>query len=118
MGSFLLERHDYEGLRSFLRRNGFTDELDFWRSLSGLSQGTIADHLIHYLRSLGYTGTATDQLRDFLQDQVDFAGQGATLYDLADRFYNGTYPPAGADALLMETGDFLLLEDGGKILLE
>lgn len=93
MGNKRLEgRLDAKDFKSWVNRTGYRDELDFWSGLSGLSQGTLTDHMVKYLSSLGYHGTPDDMLSTFLSDQVGLiGGHAGTLYDKADRFYNGTY---------------------------
>lgn len=69
--------------KEYLTANGFVDELDFWKSLSGLSSGTCHDHMVEYLTTLGYTGTAADKFRAFLRDQSQFEG---TTFDMLNDF--------------------------------
>lgn len=93
MGNKRLEgRLDAKDFDRWVKRSGFRNELDFWSGLSGLNKGTLTDHMVKYLSSLGYRGTPDDMLSTFLSDQVGLiGGHVGTLYDKADRFYNGVY---------------------------
>jgi hypothetical protein len=37
-------------------------ELQYWQSLSGLTKGSMSDHMNKYLGSLGHTGTLKDRI--------------------------------------------------------
>lgn len=92
MGSNRLNRLDEKDFYAWVKRSGYANELDFWSGLSGLSKGTLVDHMTTYLRSLGYTGSPDVQFRQFLKDQVGLiSGREGTLYDMASEFYEGTY---------------------------
>lgn len=112
MGTHLLQRYDYGDFLEFLSRNGFVDEFDFWSSLSGISAGSVTDHLKDYLQSLGYSGSPTDMVREFLQDQVGYQG---SIYDDATVFYEGTYPPVGGTQIVDDEGVGVVDDDGTAV---
>lgn len=93
--------------------------MDFWSSLSGLAHGTITDHMTSYLSSLGYNGTPRDMLCHFLRDQIQ-TGRGATIFDMANQLFDGTYGAAApsASAILTEDGDILTTEGGDHLVIE
>lgn len=81
---------------TWVKRSGFKDEMDFWSSLSGMSRGTVVDHMVRYLSSLGYGGTPNDQFRRFLKDQVGLIGTSGQLgegstFDMANEFFDLTW---------------------------
>ena len=103
-------------MEEWLQRSGFKNfELDFWSTLSSISDGTSFDHMASYLTELGYTGGADDQLRTFLQDQ---ASVGST-FDNANQMFQGAYATgtSGTD-ILAEDGSALLNEDGTTLITE
>lgn len=77
---------------AWVKRVGYTDEFDFWSSLSGIQSTSVVDHMVTYLRSLGYTGTPNDQFRRFLKDQVGLiGGYEGTTFDMGNEFFDGTF---------------------------
>lgn len=80
---------------AWVKRSGFTDEFDFWSSLSGIVSDSVVDHMTTYLRSLGYTGNPNDQFRKFLRDQVGLLNMTpahiGTLFDEVNEFFDGTF---------------------------
>lgn len=119
MGTPRLKILDTYDFFQWVKRSGYTDEMDFWSSLSGIPTGTVVDHMVEYLSSLGYGGTPNDQLAQFLKDQVGLVGgYEGTLYDMANELFDGTFSVSTDEFLLGEDGGFILGEDGGKIILE
>lgn len=110
MGTHRLTRIDTADFYDWVHRSGYDDELDFWSSLSGLSSGSLVDHMTTYLASLGYTGTPNDQFRQFLRDQTGIDG---TIYDLANHLYQGTFSlGVGSQNITTEDGINITTEDG------
>jgi len=114
VGSHRLRPLDPSRFRSWADRGGFPTEHYFWQSLSGLSSGTIVDHMNAYLTSLGYVGTPNDKFRQFLRDQT---GLDSTIYDMAVVFFNNLFG-GETNYILTEDGNYLVDEDGNKITLE
>lgn len=112
MGTFHLRKFDTFDFYQFLQRSGYTDEYDFWSSLSGLSSGTETDHMVHYLQSLGYGGCTANMFYDFIQDQAQFtADQGASRYDLLNKLYQGSF---GGGVQEYDNG-WIVRDDDGNI---
>ena len=84
MSTHRLTRLDTGDFYRWVNRVGYRNELEFWQSLSGLSRGTIFDHMDSYLTSLGYTGHPDDKVRQFLIDQI--AAQSGSLANLGTLF--------------------------------
>lgn len=114
MGTARLKRISPSKFNAWVKRSGFTDEMNFWSSLSGLSRGTVVDHMTTYLSSLGYSGTPSDQFRKFLRDQTGLLG---TTFDMGNQFFDGTFSvtPGEDSFILSEDGTYILGEDGGRI---
>jgi hypothetical protein len=115
---FYLHQLDNYAFEQWVKRSGFDDELDFWSSLSGLSSGTVYDHMDEYLGYLGYTGDTGDKLRTFIIDQV---GNIGTTFDNANEMFLGSYSTAEYESgvnILTEDGDFLVTEDGDTLVTE
>ena len=106
MGTHRLRLQYPSKFAAWVQRSGYRDELEFWDSLSTLQRGTVVDHMINYLTSLGYPGTPNDQLKRFLIDQV---GKNGTLFDLANEFFDGTF---SIGTFTTEAGDILTTENG------
>ena len=102
MGQYGLELYRTTDFVAFLQRSGYTDEYDFWSSLSGLSKGTTTDHMIAYLTAEGYTGSPFDMFRQWLEEQQ---GNIGTVMDMAHPFFQGTFT----------TGTFNVLDDDGNV---
>lgn len=115
MGSHRLRPIHASKFRSWVLRSGFTDEYHFWSSLSGLSSGTITDHMESYLGSLSYTGTPQDKLRKFLRDQTSNLG---TTFDMGNQFFDGTFS-AGSGApvgsITDDDGNYIKDDDGNYV---
>lgn len=103
----------------WINRVGFTDEFHFWSSLSGISKGTMVDHMNHYLTSLGYVGTNWDKRKQFLIDQTSV--NNGTLFDRANEFFDGSFSgvsvPSG-EPIADEAGGTITDEAGGEITAE
>jgi len=110
MGHHGLELLDTGDFKRWLVLSGFESEMDFWASLSGLSDGSLADHMEAYLTSLGYTGTIYDKFRQFLRSQ---SGIGETLHEMASSFYEGSWSPPGATVPLEDTDGVQLTDTDG-----
>lgn len=118
MGTFRLTRLDTSDFFLWVRRSGFRDEMDLWSGLSGLTRGTVVDHMVKYLSSLGYSGQPDDQFRQFLKDQVGLiSGKEGTLFDMANKLYQGTFSQGGGttNRILTEGGDTLTTEAGDAL---
>ena len=115
MGTHGLKRYDKKDLQGFLERSGYTDEHDFWSSLSGLSKGTTFDHMRKYLTDQGYSGTPHDQFRKFVEAQVGGLG---TVYDMVTVWYEGQFGSEVSTGLETEAGDPLQAEDGSQLFTE
>ena len=109
MGTFGLERYDTKDFNEWITRSGFIDEYDFWSSLSGLGVGTTVDHMVSYLTSLGYVGSPHDQFRLFLEGQM---GNIGSVYDIATKFYEGTWSPGAGDTFEFADGSNFNFADG------
>ena len=106
-------------------QKGYTGELfdkmlTYFQTKSGISGGTLDDHIVATLTGLGYSGTLQDQLSAFFDAQVGSLGtrvdnEIAFWQNFTLDFSNGAVVPT---YLLLETGDFILLETGDKFLLE
>ena len=90
----------------------------YFVSVEGYTENeTVQDMEFKKLGSLGYSGGLNDRWKKYL---ISLGGDG-TLSDmnnqtlLALTFYAGV---SGSDSLLIEIGDFILLENGDKLLLE
>jgi hypothetical protein len=96
----------------WLKANGFTTEINFWSSLSGLAQGTVHDHMLKYITSLGYLGTPRDKLRQFVRDQAAY--QKDSWFDAVNKMLDGTFNASltPADARMTEDGQIRISEDG------
>lgn len=90
-------------------RSGFNSEFEFWRSFSGLSDGTEYDLMNDYLGSLGYVGTAFDRLFAFLRDQT---GKDGTMFDIGNEFFDGTYSPVSGGSFEFADGSNFTFADG------
>lgn len=119
MGTHRLRPQYPSKFLTWVKRSGFTDEFDFWSSLSGLSSGSMIDHMVSYLTSLGYSGTPGDQFRRFLKDQVGLvSGFEGTTFDMANEFFDGTFSVGATDHILTEGGDTLTTEGGDALIQE
>lgn len=108
--SLYLHKLDNFASQEWFQRSGFEDELDFWSSLSGLSEGSMYDHIVYYLTSLGYTGDEGDKIRTFIMDQVGYIG---TTFDNANEMFLGLYSPT-----VTPSGAYIQTEDGLNITTE
>lgn len=75
----------------WLNNAGFRSELEFWASLSGISEnisGTVNDYMDKYFSSLGYTGTINDKFNKFLRLNSGVTG---TVYDMASKIFETPY---------------------------
>lgn len=119
MGSFRLTSLDTYDFYRWVKRLGFNDEYEFWQSLSGLSRGTVVDHMNEYLTSLGYTGHPDDKFHQFLIDQVAFAGgnpnQLRTLYDLANFLYDDGFDDGGGAVGVVDDDGNTVTDDDGNV---
>jgi hypothetical protein len=111
-------------IRRWLANKGFTGTLSdallaYFKSKSGLSTGTLMDHIRHVMLGMGYTGTLADQLTKFFYDKTNtvkrWEAERKFWQDFSLDFSSGVVV---SDYLLLETGDFMLLETGDKVLLE
>ena len=104
---------------TWVKRSGYTDELDFWSSLSGLSSGSVVDHMTSYLRTLGYTGSPNDQFRGFLRDQVGLLNMTpahiGTMFDEINEFFDGTFSVSPVGGITDDDGNLLRDDDGNVI---
>ena len=96
----------------WVRRSGYPDEFTFWSSLSGIQASTIVDHMNHYLGSLGYTGTPWDKRKQFLIDQTT---GGGTIFDVANKFFDGTFSVSSGDSVRDDDGNVVLDDDGNVV---
>lgn len=122
MGTHRLKRLDTGDFYRWLHRLGYNSEMEFWASLSGLSSGTVFDHMDSYLTSLGYSGHPDDKFRQFLMDQITAQGASltnlGTLYDLANCLYDLGFDSGGVplNAIHDDDGNVVRDDDGNIIL--
>jgi hypothetical protein len=92
----------------------------YFQSLSGLSEGTLYDHLVKVLGDLGYTGTIRDQLSSFFQEKTGVSGhreaESAFWADSNLDFNLQSFDP-GDGLLLTDDSSFLLLVDNSSKLI-
>lgn len=117
MSSLRLTRLDTGDFFRWVNRLGFRNEREFWTSLSGLSRGTVFDHMNHYLISLGYRGHPDDMVKQFLRDQITAQGGSIsnlqTFYDLANCLYNLSFDVGTTHIVIDDSGN-LVQDDSGN----
>ncbi len=111
MGSHGLKSRKPTRFYKWAENSGFTDEFNFWSSLSGQSTGTMVDHMDSYLGSLGYTGTVHDKFISFLRDQT---GLDATIQDMAYYFFDHIFS-AGAGNTVVDDDGNVVKDDNGNV---
>lgn len=110
---------------TWFTNKGYTGELfdkmvAYFQTKSGIALGTLDDHIVATLTGLGYRGTLQDQLSSFFDSKV---GSKGTRVDNEISFWNNftldfSNGPVITAYLLLESGDFFLLETGDKLVLE
>lgn len=120
MSTHRLTRLDTYDFYQWVNRLGFSNEYEFWQSLSGLSGGaSIYDHMNAYLTSLGYQGHADDMVRQFLIDQIAVQGGSltnlGTLYDWSNCLWNLSFGVGETHSILDDDGNVVTDDDGNTV---
>lgn len=97
--------------RTWVQRAGYKTELEFWSSLSGISKGTVVDHMVSYLTSQGYRGTPDDQFASFLRAQTSMNG---TIFDMGNQFFDGTFSVVAG--IVDDSGNIIRDDDGNVVI--
>lgn len=113
-------------IQQWLNANGYGGSvhdglMQYFSSISDLSQGTLFDHVNNVMDQHGYAGSIDDKLGAFFQEKTGNSdrrdGERSFWSDSGLNFdVGGGFSPG--DALLLESGYFLLLESNDKLLLE
>lgn len=114
MGTHRLTIQDKYNFHRWVNSLGYMNEYEFWQALSGLSRGSVVDHMVKYLSSLGYSGSPNTQFLRFLKDQVGLVnGQEGTIYDMANELFHN----AGQIGNFLQTsdGEILQTSDGESL---
>lgn len=103
-------------IRSWLSVKGFNGSfhnalLQYFSSISTLSNGTLYDHINESLSILGYTGTLRDKLAAFFIDKTGISDRR----DAERNFFSSN--TNSFNGLLNEDGRQLLNEDGSSLLI-
>lgn len=107
--------YDFFPNRAWCVRNGYASARAYWESVSGLTGKSINYTMYDGLGDLGYTGSITTRLKNYLEDQT---GQTGSLEYLMN-YFNGNVNVGGVvNGILLETGSYVLLENGSHVLLE
>lgn len=110
-------------IHKWLNDNGYGGSVNdglmqYFSSVSTLSEGTLFDHVNNVMDQHGYSGSLHDKLTAFFQDETGKDGRGDAERAFWRDSGNNFDIASGTDALLLESGDYLLLESGDKLLLE
>lgn len=122
MGTHRLAIVDTADFYRWVKNQGYSNEFEFWQSLSGLTSGTIVDHMVRYLSSLGYHGTPNTQFAQFLKDQVGLVGgREGTIYDMANELFpgpTGSYGGGSGEGAILDGEGNAILDSSGNAITE
>lgn len=103
-------------------QKGYTGELfdkmlSYFQTKSGITNGTLDDHIVATLTGLGYTGTLQDKLSSFFDSQVGSLG---TRVDNEIAFWNNfnldfSNGAVTTNNLLDDSGNSVLDDSGNQV---